>query len=194
MEYNNCIGENTYVFKKKKKVIFHLSPVIGIRSADISQINLINQSQNVDFATKWNPVFGLNFEYVLPFNNNKWSIFFEPIYHYYKSEVRIQTYSGAAEYKAIELHLGLRHYFFLSESSALFLNATLMNYEIPINKSLGPLDIKSVYSFSFGGGYLFKQKASMAFRIATPREILPSYTFYSAKYNSFEIVFAYRIL
>jgi len=191
--YNNCNGENTYVYEKKKKSIFHLTPLIGIRSASISVRNSANSIQNVDFGNKWNPVFGLNLEYVLPFNNNKWSVFFEPVYQSYKSEVSIQTYNGAADYSSIEMHLGFKYSLYLTKSSTLYVNATIMPYEITINKSLGPLDITSVVNFSAGIGYLYNDRFSAAFRLSTPRELLSNYVFYFAKYQYFEFVLGYRI-
>jgi hypothetical protein len=193
--YNECSGDLKYVFndKEKKKIIFHLSPVIGIRSASISQTNSVNPTQNVDFGTKWGPAFGLNIEYVLPFNNNKWSVFFEPYYHSYTSEIDLRYYRGTADYSSIELHFGLRYYMFLSKSSTLFLNATLMNNDILIKKSLGHLKITSGYCFTGGLGYLYKSKVSLSFRLSSTKEILNYYAYYRGKYNSFDIALAYRI-
>ncbi len=193
VKYNNCSGEKPYVYENKKKNIFHLTPLIGIRSASISVRNSANSIQNVDFGNKWNPVFGLNLEYVLPFNNNKWSVFLEPVYQSYKSEVSIQTYNGAADYSSIEMHLGFKYSFYLTNSSTLFVNAALMIYEIPIKKSINTLDISSVANFSAGIGYLYHDRFSASLRISAPRELLSSYAYYFAKYQYFEFVLGYRI-
>ena len=188
IKYNECSGEKSYVYEKKKKNIFHLTPFIGIRSASISIRNPANRVQNVDFENKWNPVFGLNLEYVLPFNNNKWSVFFEPEYQSYKSEVHTQTYNGVADYSSLEMHLGLKYSFYLTNSSTLYLTTSLKFYEIPMNKRVGPLEIASVANFSAGIGYLYNDRFSTSFRISTPRGLVSYDAYYVVKYQYFEFV------
>ena len=65
---------------------------------------------------------GIEAEFIMPFNKNKWAIILEPGYSQYQSSPKNQYYTLTAEYRCIEINAGVRHYFFLGENSRIFIN------------------------------------------------------------------------
>ncbi len=87
---------------------------------------------DLSFGSKISPRLGLELEYILPFNNNRWSILLEPTY---------QSYAGneseiALKYSSLEIPFGVRRYFFLKKESTLFINAGLVTLDFYIDASV----------------------------------------------------------
>lgn len=143
---------------------------------------------------------GLEGEFVLPFNKNKWAILIEPTYQYYKSdgtknEVKI-------DYKSIELPFGIRYYFFLNDKNKLFAN---VQYQIDFDlgsrisfytdgvKGNRELDIKSSNTFALGFGYNYNSKLSVEARYIPTRNLLSNYNYWNSNYQIFSFIIGYNI-
>lgn len=149
---------------------------------------------------------GVEAEYILPFNNNKWSLIFEPTYQYYKTEktfdtnpmdeiVRIET--ATVDYSSIELPFGFRHYSYLNHNSRLFANfSAVIDLSIKSKIKYGDLnyDSNTGVGLAFGLGYSYKNKYSIEARLITNRDILKKYHNLSSYYNSISLIFGYNIL
>ena len=196
VEYNECKGEKQVNYEKKqKKDLFNLNVRPGLNSSSLSIQNSASNSMDTDFGNEIEFRFGIEAEFIMPFNKNKWSIITEPTYQYFKSEKEITNRNVKAEYKSIEIPLGIRHYFFLNENSKIFINAshifdfssnTIIDF-IPGTK----LDIKSRNNFAFGIGYKYNDKYSLEFRYQTNREILSDYILWSSDYKTLTVIFGY---
>ena len=123
-KYNECINSSFKVFKEKPtKTKFHLTlrPGINFNSLDVE--SKVNNDRDVNFGNQTNFRFGIETELLFPFNKNKWSLIFEPTYHYYNGKKQLNIQSVEVDYSYIEFPLGLRHYFYLNDDSKIFINA-----------------------------------------------------------------------
>jgi len=152
---------------------------------------------------------GVAIELVLPFNNNKWAILFEPSYTYFSSDFDGAYYVTQAtavdvpmtvDYSAIDLPVGVRHYFFLNEDHKVFLNM-LLSVNLTMNNSVTresyitePMDIgASSTNAVFGAGYNFKNRYSVELRYNLNRNLPLSIEDWSASYGGLSLVLGYRI-
>jgi len=138
---------------------------------------------------------GIEAEFILPFNKNKWAFIVEPTYQYYKSENTKNHVK--ADYKSIEFPLGIRHYFFLNKNSKIFINGSLI-YAFSSNSSIDfeyrkNLEVKPSPNLAFGLGYKHNDKYSLEIRSQTSRQILDNYITWSSGYKTVSIIFGYSI-
>jgi len=209
IKYNQCDNPNYKITKtKKNKGEFHIAIRPGIKSSSFAIEDDLSPRLNTDFGQKIGLRLGVEVEYILPFNNNKWAIFTEPTYQYYKSENitrgRITGNPDATgiqkvtiDYKTIELPIGVRYYMFINNNSKIFLNTALVN-DIPISSKIeykvnGELELNSNINFLFGLGYKYKNKYSIEFRYDTNRDLLKKYPYSNAKYNSASVILGVNV-
>jgi len=130
-DYNVCINSSFELYDNKEK---QKKINIGIRYEGMFSRNTLffRADELLDFENKLVSQFGLSFEYIMPFNRNKWRFFMEPSYYKYESENSLIVeydfnpdieYTYRLENRAIELPLGVRYYMFLSKEMQLFLGA-----------------------------------------------------------------------
>jgi len=193
-KYNTC-KDSDFIFYKKdnKKDLFNLYIKPGFRIATLSIENNQNTSQSIDFGGNESFSFGLESEFVLPINKNKWALTIEPTYQYYKAKDPRPNYSNDVDYKSIELPIGLRYYLFLNEKSKLFFSLSFVLIDLPINSKIGYLEINTRNNLNFGFGYNYNNKFSAEFRYGSPREILSNHVYYKSKYQIFSLLIGYAI-
>ncbi|HMI07576.1 MAG TPA: hypothetical protein VK528_08530 [Flavobacterium sp.] len=222
VKYNQCSGstttskssQNFQDATKRKSFALRFTP--GIFSSNISVSDpdtAYNASTDLHAA-----VFkiGVEFEYLLPFNKNAWSIFLNPAYqnvsaenNYTKSDglglgQNATTYNAKLTYSSIEIPIGFRHYFYLNPSSKIFVNAA---YVIDISNAKSKLEItnaedvngnkllevNSRNNFAFGLGFSYK-RFGIEIRTNTGRELLGNYISWSAKYSATGAILSYQFL
>lgn len=206
IKYNKCTGSDYINYKtKQNKDLFNLTfrPSLNYSSLEIQ--NSVLGFNDIDFRNKLGIRFGIEAEFILPFNKNKWGIIVEPTYQYFKSEQSKETgnVSGGIlvsriDYKSIELPVGIRYYFCLNDKSKLFTNISYV-FDFSNNSSikflrnddsmLDELEIKSRRNLALGIGYKYKNRYSMEIRYNTNREILSDYLYWSSNYSSLNIIF-----
>lgn len=198
-----------FLIKKNEKDLFNLFIKLGINSSSLSIENSVTSSRDVSFDNELSFRIGVEAEFILPFNKNKWGIIVEPTYHYYKSEKITEADNVAGgqlisnvNYKSIELPVGIRHYFFLKNRSKIFINASFIldfasNSTIELNRENGTtinsLEIESQNNLVFGLGYNQNEKFSLELRFQTPHEILNDYRSWKSEYKTVSIIFGYNI-
>jgi hypothetical protein len=148
---------------------------------------------------------GIELEYILPFNNDKWAILFEPTYQYYNTEktfdispdspvARIKT--ATVEYSSIEFPIGFRHYSHLNDNSRLFFNVSFL-FDRPFKSNINYFDedyeINSVSNLAFGAGYSYKNTYSIEARLFSTRELLNT-DVTNAGHKNVSVIFGYTIL
>ncbi|WP_046757004.1 porin family protein [Kordia jejudonensis] len=208
--YNSCEGNTfTNFAARDNSTGFNLSVKPGVNFSSFGITNAVNQRFTIDFGQNTSLQLGLEAEFVLNFNKNKWAIVAEPTYVSYKTNKEVvyaqdtagdRTTNVEVDYSAIEVPVGVRHYMFLNDSSKLFVNAFYM-FNISLTKDIRseqPNFIDIVLdprgNFAFGLGYKYNNKYSIEFRYKTAREMLPLNGFYAASdYNSVALVFGYTI-
>lgn len=207
---NECLTGKSinYTDKHEKRDVFNLTIRPGISISSFQINNLLNyySSEEIKFGSKVSFRIGAEFEYVLPFNKNKWSLFTEPTYQYYKDEKETTAYypntsfeinmKHSIDYKYIEVPLGVRHYFFLNNQSKLFLNAAYVmsiNLKSKFTSSYyNSTDTVSNQYFIIGAGYKYN-RFSTEFRIATSKDILGNYLGSRSHFRSMSLILGYTL-
>lgn len=210
IHYNN-IETNTTTTKELSKttkgfIAFKITPEISLISLTMNDGDAPSQDVKMDGTTNFK--IGLELEYVLPFNKNKWSLFLNPAYQKYSNT---KTYSKpgafanspqtvrAAEikYTSIQFPVGLRHYLFMNANSKIFINAAY-SFDISGKASISfdnnvTNESKSGSNFAFGIGYNFKNKYSAEVRMNTKKQLLGDYQSFSANYGAIDFVLGYTL-
>lgn len=205
-KYNKCKNENyTGLTARNNEPNFHLSIRPGVRF-DQLKMETFTTNREMEFDQKASLVAGLQAEFVLPFQKNKWSILAETYYHSYSGEAvfpsgnaNLPDGSLEVDYKAIALGLGVRHSFFLTSNSKLFLNASVsadfslgseMNFET-VYDTYSDFDFEKVEPvFVLGGGYSFK-KWSFEGRFDFPHPLADKEL--STEFSGFSFLIGYQI-
>ena len=206
IRYNQCSNSKYANYEnKQKRDLFNINIRPGINNSSLDIRGLNQVGRNADFGSKLGLRFGVEFEYILPFNKNKWSLFLEPTYRKFESEKEILGIPTPTvpfddrvtiNYTSIEFPVGIRHYMFLNSSSKLFVNAALIfdrskskfNFE-----RLSVLEVRSDNSLSFGFGYKYLDKYSLEFRYATPRDLLSLNSGWSSEYKNISLIIGYTL-
>ncbi len=191
--YNQCRNPDFVYSKKSAQKKFHLTIRPGLNFSSLSIVNKTIKYRNADFGSKVSARIGLEAEFILPFNNNKWAVIIEPNYQYFKTN----TIYAAINYKSIEVPIGIRHYFFLNNKSKLFVNG-LFVWDIAFNSTLDygerfPSKIKPRNNFGFGIGYNYDKKFSLETRYTMNRDLFRNVTTDNTDYSTFSIILGYAI-
>ncbi len=144
-------------------------------------------------------------------------ILIEPTYQSFKSQKTtdvnpIYVTGGklitTVDYNSIEMPLSVRHYFFLTANSKIFITTSFIFDYIPkstiefkrADNSLlntlnsNPLEIdKFRYNFALGFGYKFMDKYIIEMRYQTNRQILENYASWDSQYKTISIIFGYTL-
>ncbi|MBM1107297.1 PorT family protein [Aurantibacter crassamenti] len=209
VDYSECHNAEFKNFEtKQKRNAFNLAIRPRLRNSSFRADNNANNTKTTAFNNKTGFGIGLEAEYILPFNKNKWAIAIEPTYQNFKGEkeTNVRNVQGgvlkaALKYSSIEIPVGLRHYMFLSEKSKLFLNASIIadltrkssfEFTRADGSSLESVDIKSRTNLAFGFGYKLS-KLSLEARYQTSRDILSDYLHWEAYYRTVSIIFGYSL-
>lgn len=155
--------------------------------------NYIN-SRSTDYGNLLTYRMGVELEFILGFNKNKWAIIVEPTYQYFKAdgEERTNLSNTDVDYKSIEFPVGIRHYLFLNNNSKFFINGSFI-YNIILNSNVRNLDAYLNGNMGFGIGYNLNNKYSIEFRSYTNKNILYGYNDWSSEYKTLSIIFGYKI-
>ena len=210
-KYNDCNNSKYTVFETtEKRDLFNLNirPGITTSAISISNSSMSTPDYDRDFDNKIGFRIGLEAEFILPINKNKWALIFEPTYvgGYKAEKSRLDSRTneelkGSIEYNSIELPFGMRYYMFLKNNSSLFINGQVVmehavNSEAYVEYSTQrntTLELKPTTSFTFGLGYKFKNKYSAEFRANLGKNVLDSNREWNSNYKSFALTFGYSI-
>ncbi len=208
--FNRCSNSQYKNFvPKNKKDRFNLYAKIGLNSSLLSIDNSIANENKFDFDRQYVFKIGLEIEYILPFNKNKWGIILGPNYQHYKSKKIKKTISisgnqsiiSNVNYHSLEIPVGIRYYMFLNNHSKLFINALYIK-DFSINSSitfsrkdgsyLNEIEIGSWKNLAFGLGYNYN-KFSFELRLETPRNILINYIYWNSDYKTISVIMSYKL-
>ena len=202
--YNQCKDPSLEIAQSKASNFeFHLAlrPGVNLNSLEIK--NSLSNFRNTDFGSNIGIRLGVEFEAKFPFNNGKWSLFFEPTYQTYTAEAQsiptnfIPPTSSEVDYKSFELPLGIRHYMFLNNKSRIFLNAAFV-YDTSLGSKIAfgngsELDIESLTNWAFGIGYKYGERLALEFRYTTNRELLREFVSWESRFGGYSLILGYSI-
>ncbi|WP_350293181.1 hypothetical protein [uncultured Croceitalea sp.] len=206
-EYNLCSkSENVIYSNRIAKDWFKLRIKSGINSSSVEtqQLNSNPAAPNdrrleAEFDKNTSITFGLEAEFILPFNRNKWSFFIQPLYRSYNSSsiTGFPEQEVLLDYNSIETFIGIRHYVFFSSNSKLFFNAATI-LDSPLSSIIdyensNDVELQSTLGFSIGLGFMYNDKISIEFNYIPRREILENFLTIGGGYDSAQFILAYRI-
>lgn len=211
VHFNECSSSTQVQYASdQKQDLFDLTIRPGLNLSRLLIENRSDDSYNTVFGNATGLRFGVETEFVLPFNKNKWSITAEPTFQYYRSETTTEldgmpllVLIARANYQSIELPVGLRHYFYLNENSKIFINAAYI-FDFSINSSIKflrsngstykELEITPRRNLALGAGYKIKDTFSFELRYQTGRNLFSEYLYWHSDYSTFSVVLGYSFL
>ncbi|HLP62992.1 tRNA modification GTPase [Flavobacterium sp.] len=212
-KHNKCSGISYTNYEnasnQKEKVFLKFNTGLNFASLDIVDPN---QFLNLSTEIKNEFIFkvGLEAEYILPFNNNKWSVFLNPSYHKFKAEKNFVNNDGLGihsedvnhtvnvDYSIVEIPVGFRYYSYLNSKSRIFYNIAYVfkidfgSSTISYDNASTVLNLNSRNNFALGIGYCF-DKWNIEYRLNTPGEVIGGYISWSGKYSTNGLVIGYTI-
>lgn len=208
-KFNQCIDpdyENVAVAKKKGELNLSVRPRANLSSLDLSNSTTRDL---FEFGDKTSFGVGLELEYIIPFNKNKWAFIIEPAYRTYKGETVIEPFYMAgnklfafADYQSIEVPMGIRHYMYLDSKSRIFVNAQYvfdlnLGSSLEIRRSDGfvstDLEVDSFANFALGAGYSYNSKYGVELRYFTTRNIVRGYPSFGTSYKNVSLILSYTV-
>lgn len=210
-DYNNCKNAEYQTFLSSGKGKINLRIKLGAGLSNLSvEKNMTNQA--FEFKNNVEPRLGIELEYVLPINRNKWGVFAEATYRRSSYEEAFEnSYSGifTFDYNSLELYSGLKHYLYPMENSKFFIGGGILfdhilNSEARILETSRAMDpelqeLDSKLGGAIGIGYETANKFSAEIRY-TGRKIygvnfMPTHfdLTVDAQYSSLSLIFGYKI-
>ncbi|MDJ1485752.1 hypothetical protein QNI16_35050 [Cytophagaceae bacterium YF14B1] len=207
MRYNACMGQEVVkpkIFATRDLLNFRVTP--GINYSSLSVNSDVDRLINVTFDNHLFFRAGLEIEYILPFNKNKWSVFAEPTYQYYKADQKYNIdYKAAIDYQSLEFPIGVRYAIFLKTTSKIFVNAmyvpgavihlsnSTITYSSDRNGLTYPYKLKTGGTAAFGAGYALGN-LSLEARYYMKQDLLNNYIYFGTSYQRLTIVLGYRFV
>lgn len=179
-KFNNCENAN-YVEEKKevKKGKISLSPKIRFNKSKFSVNSERVESVNLELENDIFISYGVEFEYIFGFNNNKWGFVIFPYYEKFEDNVSNDRFKDIKiNYSAIVSQFALKHYMFLNDDLKFSLNAGInisfanSNSEIAYSTSVTRIfSIDTGNFINLGLGLTFKNKFSVDFNYDVNRQL-----------------------
>ena len=213
IEYNKCHNSSYTTTTVEKEKVFKLSIRGGIKNNSLLVKHRNIAQRNTQFDDQIGFRFGVESEFILPYNRNKWSITLEPTFNYFKSEKEI-TYSNFlmgnktivnVDYKSIDVPIGVRYYLFFNNNSKMSLSASyvfskpLQSYLYADKRNIIDIEFNNNRNFLFGNNYAlgiafhYLNRYSLELRWDESRNFLNTYYFWATRYNSLSINFGFRL-
>lgn len=207
IDYNKCVGavvsetNKSSLTHNKSKINYSL--LIGVSTANFETKKGIGSSDFYlhKFKNMFTVTFGAEIEIVLPINNNKWALYFQPTYQSYSDEETVigeyRPYTSKLDFKSINLPIGMRHYIFLNnKDSKIFLNAAAgynvdLGSELMLSNQTDFVFNNFVLGFNFGAGYVLNNKYSLELRYNYSSSLIDS-VYLKSNSNNLGVVFKYQ--
>ncbi len=198
INYNRCTGSDVVTYSDNtKKDLFNLTIRPGLNNAYLDLRGGAGGALNVNFGSNFGMRYGVEFEFILPFNKNTWSIFFEPMYQTFNSEAIFQSEKVIAKYNSIEVPVGLRYYAFFDNNNKVYVNGayvfarefdSTLKYEA-INLTLPLISRRNI---ALGFGYVHNDKYSVELRYGAKRIISGNALSLRANYRTISLMLGYN--
>jgi len=180
---------------KRKSVNINLRP--GMNISKLKLDNYIGSTFDFELENRLSYRFGIETEFVLPFNKNKWAVIIEPTYQKITTTESLDLFEVEVDYSSVELPVGIRHFIFLNDKNSIFINSSFL-MDFAQNSSIDydngtSWEIKSRFNFLGGIGLRYQNRFSLEVRYLTNREILSQYRIREGKYSGISIIVGYRL-
>ncbi|WP_299133093.1 hypothetical protein [uncultured Tenacibaculum sp.] len=208
IKYNKCSGyliDDQY--EKETKGVFKVSLKGGVRNTTLDIDNSSSFLPSISFDSKTTYKIGVEGEYFLPFNKNKWSLFVEPTFQFFSAKKELpfaflveKKIIVETNYKSIEVPIGIKRYFFLNDVSKMFIGGSVvldfnfdsyLRYTRTDGAIIKDFIIRTSSSIGFHIGYVYKNDYSLELTYQNNRDFLTTYSNISSKYSTMSITIGY---
>lgn len=217
-DYNSCENSDYKIIEDEtQEGTFNFSLKGGMLFSSID-VERGLEAKDADFSFDAGILLGVEAEYVMPFNRNKWSLLLEPTYQSHVKERQLVNNTPFAfndAYVTIDMSFisiagGVRHYLFLNESSKFFINAGIA-FDVPISTELvidrgekyqmqPELDEFTTQAYLLGGvGFNYSNRLSAEVRYYSAKKITGGKTVpdnyvleWDASISSIAVILGYR--
>ncbi|HEU0136990.1 MAG TPA: hypothetical protein VFQ50_06835 [Flavobacterium sp.] len=201
-EVNACAGDTTISTKgfeaPRKKGNFNVKVGIGYNMFHHTITREV--ARNSSDISKSSPGFGVELEYILPTNKNKWAVVLEANYNTFEGSQVLpsSTLNGAevaVKQNFLQVPVGLRHFMFVTDEAKIMLTgviaANFVNDAFVEYRNGSTLEPSSyVYNFGVGIGFEYK-RFSIEARLYTPMSIVKNV---DSQFNKTAFTLRYRVL
>jgi hypothetical protein len=201
---DESIVQDSVFVVKRKRVNMRFKPGISFSALNLKNTQTANR--NLDFDSEIGYQIGVEFEFVLPYNKNKWAIIIEPTYQKYKSSkdkvikqiILEKNYGASIDYSFAEFPVGLRYNMFLNNDKRLYLGAFVIPNWVLDNgakiefKEFPNLKITANNSFAASAGIALN-KWSIDINYKFKRNILSNFNSWSANFNRVSLSVGYTL-
>lgn len=190
---NGCFGEVVVVEydKGKTKINVYLKPGVSTNSIQTATDEVYEVNGLIGYR------FGVELEFVFPFNKSKWAAVIEPNYRDVSNDTNVSNGTDiTVEFSSLEFPIGLRHYFFIDDKSKLFLEAyTNIEFGFTPILTIGSEERegRAESNFSLGGGYNHKGLFSIGLRVETPQDILSNFVGIEGRFWSASLLIGVKL-
>lgn len=201
LKYNGINGTATDETKGQNKSKFAFRVTAGVHQASLeTRADVVGYREYQDFGNKTVFSGGLEAEWIMPFNNNKWSLFLNPYYQSYKQDDRTIISNGnlrgwQAEANYITVPIGARYYMFLTQKSKIFVNvAYTLNFKTggQISNNSFVYELTNRQGWLGGVGYSYGNMGA-ELRYNVKRDLF-NYVYRTADYTNVGLVLSYKVL
>jgi hypothetical protein len=196
--YNKTQHTATETFvRKNNEKRFNLNLRVGADLSGLTMEQTYYGDSKTNLDNKISVTAGLEGEFIMGFNRNKWAVIVGSAYGSYKSNPDATGAAAGADYKMLESNVGMREYFFLDKKSKLF--ATLLGiYDAPIGSGsvyygYNTLDYTGRLALGLSAGYKYAEKCSIELKYTYRRGILDNYEFIQGRLHTTSLVFGYTL-
>ena len=198
--YNSLYEENVQVeVKKPEREVLNLK-ITGF--LNYSRLNITDPTvkyAQYDFGGKTNWMGGLELEYFLPFNRNRFSLLFAPTFEHYKNDKNFDNTPRSIDMITVHFPVGGRYGLYLNDNMRFFFDVYYNPSLIYINKNngftiiSGTLDIKEGNgSWILGGGFAYKQW-QIELQYHTTRDLFLEYATLYSDYTKTALSVSYKL-
>lgn len=203
-KYNTCNGETVRVEKKsysRQFMSFRLRGGAALYSSEISNPDI---DKSAEFKQSLGSLFGVEAEYILPFNKNKWAINLQSTYSSFETSGTCIEGNITLDYQVVDINFGIKNYYYLTNNWKLFANLGL---NVPISNFSS--DITYINSSNYGGVQYSKEiessitgflgigcehkRLSFEIRYNTTNDLLLNYLMIDAPTKSLFFTIGYQI-
>ena len=197
--YNVCMGAAPPVISEagsSRNLRLRLRP--GLLSSDLNAVGF----GPIGFDRALGYRLGVDVELLLRVNRNKWSLFAEPTFASVELEgstERTARLNTTFTYRAFDLPMGVRHYFFLPGATTVSIDLGYVLAAAPAQQvsvfGRGPLDLDRLSGNAFASvGGEFRERYGVVLRYNASRELLRTYVSAGAGLTSLSAILSYRFL
>lgn len=205
--YYQCTGKLNAIYTSSRDKIslkVNIRPGLSLSSLTFErdEINPVKSDFGPGLAYR----FGAEIEVVLPYQQRKWSVVVEPVFHSYQDNDNRDSGGDYVDYNSIELSAAIRHYFYLPNDHSFFINGGIIA-DFPFSSAFVGVNNGGIFSGNFidfkiaptpnfliGAGFKFKDRLIAEVRYDTRRNIRNADIYNLGFYRKFlSLVIGYSI-